>query len=340
MNQLSSMLSVALGFVTVMAGVSMLVSAIVGILHRIENRRRLELAEMLAAANFAFRVHHGDHCAPGDAPTAAFVKAILSDPVLLSADDLRKSVAARPNRPLEWITKENLNSIIERNSENGVLPSTWHYGLGAHQATAKVFERWLDRWFPTIEANATDRFRKHSQRVSMVVAAAVVVLLNLDAFQLTIDLFAQGSTAAAVEAHAVGLAKLADRFENRSEQDASAELAGDLLQINGVLNVPELRLGWQRSAFIERYCAFRETCARPAMLNKVLPQDDLLDFAIYMGRWLAGLLAGTILLWLGAPFWADRLRDTLRLRSAITQTVGLAQPKPPAQYEPQTRDKK
>jgi hypothetical protein len=92
-----------------------------------------------------------------------------------------------------------------------------------------------------------------------------------------------------------------------------------LIQLNAVLNLPELRLGWQRSTFIERYCSYTKKCATPVSITKSESSDGTADFWLYVVRWFAGLTVSVMLLFLGAPFWADRLRDLLRLRSTVEQ---------------------
>lgn len=338
MEPLGPLFNLVLGFVVVMSGVSMLVSMLVGIVHRLADRRSRELAEMLALTNYAFRTHHGDYGMAGDEAAAAFVKDILSDAALISANDLAREPHKRASRPIEFIAKKDLVAIIRRRSEDGHLPRDWYLALPAHKATPDAFAHWLDQWFGTIEANATDRFRKESGRIVAVVSAIAVVFFNLDAIQLTFDLFHQGALGSALADHAPGLARLADAESVDPLGPAHEDPFGDFVQVNSLLNVPELKLGWQRSTFVERYCAWRGKCGLPLSLNDPSEALDDLDFGLYFARWLTGLLGSAMLLWLGAPFWADRLRDLLRLRSGVEQkakrerahgTPGLAPPFPP-----------
>ena len=153
-----------------------------------------------------------------------------------------------------------------------------------------------------------------------------VVLLNLDAFQLASDLFGQASLAGTLAEHATGLSKLADAEPRQGP--LSKDDLGDFVQINAVLNVPDLKLGWQRSAFVERYCAMRQTCALPASLTATAPREDWGSFLMYGARWLLGLLVSALLLSLGAPFWADLLRDLLVRRGGTDRRA--AQDEQPA----------
>jgi hypothetical protein len=55
-------------------------------------------------------------------------------------------------------------------------------------------------------------------------------------------------------------------------------------------------------------------------LTKETNGSDAVQFwLLYLPRWLVGLFAASMLLWLGASFWADRLHDLLRLRSGVEQ---------------------
>jgi hypothetical protein len=207
------------------------------------------------------------------------------------------------------IHQDELRAVVERRSPRGELPRSWYVALDPADATSAKFTAWLEQWFPSIEANATERFRKDSAHLVAVVSFLAVVLLNLDAFQLASDLFGQASLAGTLAEHATGLSKLADA-ELRDGPLGKDDL-GDFVQINAVLNVPDLKLGWQRSAFVERYCAMRQTCALPASLTATAPREDWGSFLMYGARWLLGLLVSALLLSLGAPFWADLLRDLL-----------------------------
>ncbi|HEX6240315.1 MAG TPA: hypothetical protein VFZ61_05460 [Polyangiales bacterium] len=331
MTQLGSLVNLVLGFVVVMAAVSMLVSMVVAMLHRLHNARSRHLAEMLASTIHAFRDHHRDHGTPNDAASAAFVRDVLDDPVLrVGQPAARGAQQARERGARGSIGQDELLALVERKAHGGQLPASWYVELDPRVATYDEFAAWLRKWFPAIEAGATQRFRKESVRLVNVVSALAVVVLNLDAFQLVSDLFSQASLSGTLAEYAPGMAKLPD--PGSAEREPSADALGDFVQLNAVLNLPDLKLGWQRSAFVERYCAMRQTCALPPSLTSPTPREDGASFALYVARWLAGLSVSVLLLSLGAPFWADRLRELL-LRGAGGQRAA-SQPPPSAGLSP------
>jgi hypothetical protein len=319
MTQLGSLANLVLGFVVVMAAVSMFVSMLVGVLHRLNNARSRHLAEMLARTIHAFRQHHGDRGTPSDAESAAFVRDVLDDPVLRVARPASRGEKLWLDRGARGsIRQEELIALVERHARGGPLPRSWYRTLPPEDATYAKFAAWLKQWFPVIESGATERFRKESVHLVGVVSALAVVALNLDALQLVSDLFGQASLSSALSEFGPGVSKLADA--GLAEGELSQDTLGDFVQVNAVLNVPELKLGWQRSTFVERYCAMRQTCSLSPSLNRSVFQDDATSFALYLVRWFAGLVVSVLLLSLGAPFWADRLRDLLP-RGAGRQTA-------------------
>jgi hypothetical protein len=267
---------------------------------------------MLGAANYAFRAHYLDYGTAGDRAAAAFALDILSDSAVRSASQHADTPGKKGQRAADFITLDELIALIERRAADGSLPRTWHVALPASLATRDNFVAWLRRWFSTIESNAVGRFRKESMWTAGVVSALAVVCLNLDAIQLASDLFHQTALSNTLAQHAPGLLRLAD--SDLPEAGTRPDGVGDFVQISGLLNVPELRLGWQRSVFIEHFCAWRETCSLPVSLTKTVLHTHWSDVSLYGLRWAGGLTLSFMLLLLGAPFWADRLREVLQLR--------------------------
>jgi hypothetical protein len=211
-----------------------------------------------------------------------------------------------------------------------VLPGRWHHELEPENATFEAFKRHVDKWFAIAEGNSTEQFRRDSKRLVVALSALLVVVTNLDAIQLAMDLYTSAPLRDALADQANDLLNTASAL-GATDPSRMTHLPADriawlndgeiyLPQLNAVLNQPELNLGWTHSWIVRKWC---KACSAPADQDLAAAgmSSTPSDWAFSLLRWLAGLALSTGLLSLGAPFWADQLKSFLGVRNAVQQRL-------------------
>jgi len=207
------------------------------------------------------------------------------------------------------------------------LPAGWLYpqaGADAAQklrlekpyATLAKFGEYVQHWYPTFEATASQTFKAKIRRLTRVVACLLVVLLNMDSLGLVATLYRNsgGSFAQRVpelqqQARRLGVANV--DLEPIPAESVASPTAADPALLLSALDDPSLGLGWQGSAIVDTWCAHTGKCpsGQAALSGWQTASATVL--------WLLGLISSCALLSLGAPFWYNALAGLLNLRNAV-----------------------
>jgi hypothetical protein len=352
MGFLAQILGVAAGFSAIMLTCSLVVMSLVRIVHYLQRRRGNTLGEMLGALSIGFRSSHADAAEPGDAAQVEFTLDVLAYPALHSPETVRRTMSpvislsgtneqrARLARDIEYISVDDLIRIVQQYSalERGAtnandkeaalwdIPARWHVALPAEARKVGVFTAYIKDWFATVEGASAERFKIAARRLTITVSCILVVLLNLDGIALLSTLYKSGAVRDELANRSTAILAMADRLKVHSTETAlptnrDALLDGvstDLLQLNTVLNQPELAIGWQASWISKEWCAYQGKCASGDGALKKSRKEWVID----VFRWLAGLTLSGTLLSLGAPFWTTQLRDVLNLQNSVRQAKG------------------
>jgi len=249
-----------------------------------------------------------------------------SAPVMQAADPVVRM--ANVSSPLPPPAESGSVTILARpGDEQLLLPTTWFYPKGTEDAVHKLqadkpyatlekFAEYVQHWFPTFEATASQAFKNRIRRLTQVVACSLVILLNIDSVGLAVTLYRNsgGSYAERVpelqqQAAHLGVAKV-DLEPVSTESSAQATPADPALLLSA-LDDPTLGLGWQGSAIVDTWCSHTGKCPS----SKVsLGRWQTASATIL---WLFGLILSCALLSLGAPFWYNALAGLLNLRSVV-----------------------
>lgn len=185
-------------------------------------------------------------------------------------------------------------------------------------ATVARFAEYVQRWFPTFEATATETFKKRLRRLTLVVSCTVVVLLNLNSFELAGKLYANSGNddfsdrAADLQAQAARLGVVAPSVElEGAEGTTPVSLGSETSSLLNALDSPDLGLGWQGSTIVDQWCAYTGKCpsSGPAISGGQVMKATL--------WWLLGLAFSCAMLSMGAPFWYGVLSGLLNLKNAV-----------------------
>ena len=348
--------STLIGVSTVMLTCSLVVMSMVRVLQYLANSRGQTLGEMLGSLNQGFRTDGRDIAGSDDAARLAFIQDVLTYPTLQGSDRVAKMTAPnlRPDqllkrrgeavRAVEYLAKKDLLAIVRSMLEPmmvpaphvprppgdtdpddaRLLPARWSVQLPPEKRTFYAFRRYVEHWYETLEGVATEQFKTKARRMTASLSCVLVVFLNLDGLQLAVDIFESPDAQQLLESRAPVILKRAESLGATTPQappsaDRDELIAGageTFVQMNGVLNEPSLRLGWQESKITKAWCA----CAEQA--------GPCPGIVLGTVRWFAGLLFSCLLLALGAPFWADMLKNLLNFRNAVKAAVAPATSQP------------
>jgi hypothetical protein len=185
-------------------------------------------------------------------------------------------------------------------------------------ATVAKFAEYVERWFPTFEATASETFKKRMRRLTLVVSCTVVVLFNLDGFALASKLYGSSgkSDFAAripdLQAQAARLGVVAASVEPATATETTAlDLGSETSSLLRALDSPDLGLGWQSSAIVDQWCAYSGKCPST---SPAISRGQVAKATIW---WLLGLAFSCAMLSMGAPFWYNVLSGLLNLKSSV-----------------------
>jgi|CZKU01.1.fsa_nt_gi hypothetical protein len=258
---------------------------------------------------------------------------------------------------VEYIAKADLLEIVCRlNGQTysqkpllGEFPQRWCNSLAAEKRSLAALVFYIEQWFETTEAVSTDQFKKASKRLTAVLACIVVVVLNMDGFRLVANLYGKpglrddlaqrapdlqdmgrrsGATderaplptsrealldSAPPATHGVDKANKNVAPDSQAPDGTTPHATADVGALVSLLDQPDLGLGWQHSWIAEAMCVAARKC--PPVAGVVPP--SCFGWVVSIGGWLAGLGFSSLLLSMGAPFWARTLENALSLKSAI-----------------------
>ncbi len=335
MTFFSQILATVIGFSVIMLILSLIITYLVRGVHYLGHVRGATLGEMLGSINVGYRLMHGDHAQSGDIAQAAFVLDVLTFPALhlpakLVAPNARlggdpKAILAGRQKlaqSVEYIDKDDFVQIVCRlcgtqyksgQDPAGQFPARWCTALPEADRSLKELVAYIDEWFPTAEGVSSNQFMVKSKRLTSVLASVLVVLLNLDAIQIATNLYGSGSTRDALAQSAGDILKLAEGTHAAdtalpTSRDASLDKVTEgLSTLTSRLNEPDLELGWQQSWIARAWCVNQHVCAP----GDVDVPGTRLGWCVHVGLWFCGLLVSFLLLSLGAPFWANQLKELL-----------------------------
>ncbi|HEX2045087.1 MAG TPA: hypothetical protein VHF23_05620 [Gaiellaceae bacterium] len=197
---------------------------------------------------------------PSYIPSQTFVAALLG--LRGSARDLEKAIAEIPSAQVQ----EALTALL-RNAGDDV----------------QAFQRSAERWFDDAMERVSGWYRRRVQLMMWILAAGLVLALNVDTVRIAEQLWDDKSVRAAVIARAESATSQAQAPDvRRIAEDVSA------------LEELEIPLGWT-------------TEPRPSGIG---------DWLATIAAKTLGLLLTAAALTLGAPFWFDMLSKVARIRSA------------------------
>jgi hypothetical protein len=148
-----------------------------------------------------------------------------------------------------------------------------------------AFQHGAERWFDDSMERVSGWYRRRVQLMMWILAAAIVVALNVDTVRIAQALWDDKTVRAAV----VAQAQTASAQEQQAEADVK-RIAKDV----GTLEELKIPMGWTSEP-------------RP---------DGGVDWAVTIALKALGLLLTAAALTLGAPFWFDTLSKVARIRSA------------------------
>jgi hypothetical protein len=311
------LIETAAAFAAVMLVTSLFVSAVVQVIQgRLELRPKI-LGGMLVTLARTYR-ESPDAEVPTRGEQSAFSQAILSHPLLHTPEayDAAGRDKASLARRLDYIDKDDLIALVKTPG-----PERAPDIRGVVKDVVK-FEAFVTRWFDTVGATASQAFKRHMRRITLVVSCLVVMLFNLDGLHLVGDLYRDRIARDVLVKQGELLRETASRLGAIDDAGSGADVAArreattrellvQLQKTASTLDQASPAVGWQSSWIVKRWCAYEGACAsdveRPTRAELI--GDVLL--------WLCGLVFSCVMLSLGAPFWATMLGQLVNLGNAV-----------------------
>lgn len=358
MQFLLGVVDTVVGFSAVMLAASLLVMLAIRVLHYLANRRATGLASLLGSVHLKYRNDADPAGRDGDAQQQMFVSDVLTHPLLFagggsaSPGSASQTGTRRAADRVEFITEEELLLVLQSFAAEGLLPERW---FTDPNNTVRSFYRYklhVGTWFKAVAGRSRQDFAREAKKLSWLFSATVVALVNLDAFELASAVHRSASTQAALADAAPGLLEMADRLAPAEgadgfefdKEELLRDIGSDFGQLNSLLNIPELELGWTHSRIVRSIRAYRaqgrDQLTAPNTALETVPQrggiwphlSDIDDPAAYrpppirpiglgtllfeLGRWLVALGVSVFLVAQGPPFWADLIRSILTRTNA------------------------
>jgi hypothetical protein len=374
------MLDTALAFSLTMLAASLFVSVVVQVIQAIFGMRGRHVIRMVQSVSIAYRAHRyvsGNASASlgGDDPPAEatdersqrFVNDILCDSMLHPANtfqhflDSKKSASeadkallcVQEARKVEYLALDDLYRLVERQWNDPPDPplagattkaDAW-FGTNLAKFGFQDFKACLDHWFPTIEGTNAQDFKQQIRVVTLWVSCFVVVVLNMDGFELIhtlstektqrdfligqagnlTDTASQISNQDALPAHsgeATPLTPPISSYTGTNQPPADAPLYSpgetkgrEIQKAVTILSDANIGLGWPKSSIIQLWAAYK---GGSPLSNAGIPPTTT---QMVMGGilWFGGLLFSCALLSLGAPFWVNAVSQLINLRNEVEQ---------------------
>jgi hypothetical protein len=199
---------------------------------------------------------------PSYIPSQTFMAALLDIDARGSARDVEKAIAAIPSAQVRGALTALLRSV---------------------QGDVRAFQRSAERWFDDAMERVSGWYRRRVQLMMWLLAAGLVLALNVDTVRIAQELWDDKSVRAAVIARA-------ESATSQAQQPDVRRIAEDV----SALEELEIPLGWASES-------------RPGGFG---------DWFAAIALKTLGLLLTAAALTLGAPFWFDTLSKIARIRSA------------------------
>jgi hypothetical protein len=199
---------------------------------------------------------------PSYIPAQTFVAALLDMDVKGTRAEVEQVIGSLRSPNLQ----ESLNRLLRSAGED--IPA---------------FKRDVERWFDDAMERVSGWYRRRVQLMMWLLAAVIVVSLNIDTVRIAQQLWDDKTVRAAVVARA-------QTASTQAQEPDVTRIAKDV----GTLEELKIPLGWKSEQ-------------RP---------DGLPDWAAVIALKTLGLLLTAAALTLGAPFWFDILSKVARIRSA------------------------
>jgi hypothetical protein len=311
------LIETAAAFAAVMLVASLFVSALVQAIHSALRLRAAGLCDMLLTLIHNYAELHG--IGLDEEGERAFVEAIITHP-LLHSRRTRRAPSAGVDRPIEYLDQDDLIDLVRTElQQDGTRRSR-----DVRKAVVDIeqFTRFVERWYETVGATASQYFKHRMRQITLVVSCALVLAFNFDGLRLLGDLHrddAQRSVMARqitmIQATSLRIAAAraaaGEPAAPASSQATLQELNQELDETSRLLKDTGVSLGWPSSFIVQRWRAYHGLgdAKEPRPTGAQLLGDALL--------WLAGLLFSCVMLSLGAPFWATTLGSLVNLTNAV-----------------------
>jgi hypothetical protein len=310
------LIETAAAFAAVMLVVSLFVSALVQAIQSRMKLRAAGLTDMLLTLVHNYtRIHGIDLDDDGE---KAFVEAIVAHPLLHSRGP-RRAAGGRSLRPIEYLDQNDLIDLVRTE-----MKRTTKSAKAVKKAVSDVeqFTRFVERWYETVGATASQHFKHRMRQLTLLVSGAVVVIFNFDGLHLIADLHRDDAQRAALTRE---IAAIHDLSRSLGAQRAAGDegpfvatpeatlqtLALEMKRATELLGEPSVEIGWQSSFIARRWHAYR---SRDDAQETHPTDGQMLADALL---WLAGLAFSCVMLSLGAPFWATTLGSLVNITNAV-----------------------
>jgi hypothetical protein len=302
----------------VMLVVSLFVSALVQAIQSVLGLRAAGLTDMLLTLVHNYAEIHGiDLDEEGE---KAFVEAIVTHP-LLHARRSGKAARAGGSRPIEYLDQNDLVDLVKTEMTRSTKSAR---DVKKAVVDVEQFTRFVERWYETVGATASQYFKHWMRRLTLVVSCAVVVAFNFDGFHLITDLQRDSSQRSALAREIEAIHETSQRLAPpapSASADATLEsLKQEMNTTTKLLEETGVGIGWQSSFIVQRWRAYH-AASEPRISSARMLADAAL--------WLSGLVFSCVMLSLGAPFWATTLGSLVNLTNAVQKAKTTPDNDPP-----------
>lgn len=310
------LIETAAAFAAVMLVASLFVSALVQAIHSAIRLRAAGLSDMLLTLIHNYTEIHGiDLDEDGE---KAFVEAILSHPLLHSRRSGR-ALRAGGSRPIEYLDQADLIDLVRTE-----MSRTTARASVVKKAVADVEQltRFVERWYETIGATASQYFKHRMRQLTLVVSCALVLAFNFDGLRLLGDLHRDDVQRSALARQITELQATSDRIAKErgaagdaahpaSTDPALQDLKQQMEATSKTLEETGVTLGWPSSHIVQRWQQYH------APIGATSPRQSGAQMLAEALLWIAGLVFSCVMLSLGAPFWATTLGGLVNLTNAV-----------------------
>jgi hypothetical protein len=310
------LIETAAAFAAVMLVASLFVSALVQAIQSGLRLRAAGLSDMLLTLIHNYTEIHG--IALDEEGEKAFVEAILTHP-LLHSRRIGKAARAGTPRPIEYLDQDDLVDLVKTEMTRATKSAR---AVKKAVRDVEQFTRFVERWYETVGATASQHFKNRMRQLTLLVSCAVVVAFNFDGLHLIDALHDDSAQRSAL---AREIAAIQDTSRKLSPPRGTGEepafiassdptlqsLTRELNTTSKLLEETGVGVGWQSSFIAQRWRAHQrqDSASESPFLDARTLGEAML--------WLAGLVFSCVMLSLGAPFWATTLGGLVNLTNAV-----------------------